>query len=377
MLKKKLIIFGGSFDPIHNGHIKIAKRAFKKVKADKLFFVPCNNHPHDKRISANNEDRIKMLKLGIQGYPRFEICDFEIKRNEISYSIDTINYFKEYYGDYQIYLLIGYDQLLKFKKWHRYEEILEKAKIICHKRNVIKNISDKNEKDNVDTESIEEIYNFLEPNNKNKKELVPHISIGMFFQMNISSSQIRINPKKRYLSPLVLKYINNNGIYAADRLRTVMSEYRFEHSIRVAQLAVDIAKSLKYYPLLKQAYVAGIYHDYAKEFPKEKQENFWTKLKLRYFKYPSWKVIHAPLGAYEVKKRFFIDDIQVLTAIKNHTILTDNSTLSKIIYCADKLDVRKDGQLNNAKKILEVCKKDLDSGLSMINKELEKIGHKE
>lgn len=375
MLKKKLIVFGGSFDPIHNGHIKIAKRAFKKIKADKLFFVPCNNHPHDKRISANNNDRLKMLKLGIKGYPRFEICDFEIKRNEISYSIDTINYFKEYYSDYQIYLLIGYDQLLKFKKWHKYEEILEKAKIICHKRHVIKNINNKIEDNNV--EPLQEIYNVLEPHNKTKSDLVPHISIGMFFQMNISSSQIRTKPKRSYLHPLVLNYINENGIYSVDRLRKVMSDYRFEHSLRVAQLAVDIAKSLKYYPLLKQAYVAGIYHDYAKEFDRKKQESFWTKLKLKYFNYPSWKVIHAPLGAYEIKKRFFIDDIQVLTAIKNHTILDDDSILSKILYCADKLDIRKDGQLNNAKKILDVCKKDLDAGLSMINKELKKIGHKE
>lgn len=377
MLKKKLIVFGGSFDPIHNGHIKIAKRAFKKIKADKLFFVPCNNHPHDKRMSASNEDRLNMLKLGIQGYPRFEICDFEIKRNEISYSIDTINYFKEYYSDYQIYLLVGYDQLLKFKKWHKYEEILEKAKIICHKRNAIKELKTKDKQDKNDNQNIEELDSFLEHNKKSKNDLVPHISIGMFFMMNISSSEIRINPKKRHLNPMVLKYINDNGIYAVDRLREVMSEYRFNHSLRVAQLAVDIAKALKYYPLLKQAYVAGIYHDYAKEFDKEVQESFWTKFKLKYFNYPSWKVIHAPLGAYEIKKRFFIDDIQVLTAIKNHTILEDNSTLSKIIYCADKLDIRKDGQLNNAKKILEVCKKDLDTGLSMINKELNKIGHKE
>lgn len=391
--KKKLIIFGGSFDPIHKGHLKIALRAFKKIKADKLFFVPCNNHPHDKKISASNQDRINMLKLGIKGYPRFEICDFEMKRNQTSYTIDTVNYFKEYYSDYKLYLLIGYDQLLKFKSWHKYEEIIEHAKIICHKRPLISSPTNKNKVENIDElNSHENLAKDLFLDSKQDKDkLVDHISIGAFSLMNISSNQIRIKPKKSHLSIDVLNYINENGIYATNRLKEKLSDYRYEHSCRVADIAVDIAKSLKYYPLLKKAYVAGIYHDYAKEEPKEFQTNWFTLFKIGYlFKYKKqakqeliekgnnssfWKVIHAWLGAYQIKKEFYINDYQVLNAIRNHTIMeTENNVLAKIVYCADKLDIRKDGEIEDRKRLYELCKKDLDKGYNEIVNKLKEKG---
>ncbi len=385
MKKKKIIIFGGSFDPIHKGHIKIALRAFNRIKADKLFFVPCNNHPQNKKMSASNSDRLEMIRLAIKGFPRFEICDFELKRNEISYTIDTINYFKEYYSDYELYLLIGYDQLINFDKWNRYQDILENSRIICYKRFLNK----QNEINNITNDELNTVDNSAQDlslqKEDDKKINIKHISIGTIFRINISSSEIRISPKKRHLSLDVLNYINENGLYAIDRLEKVMSTYRIEHSIRVAEIAVDITKSLKYYPLLKQAYVSAIYHDYAKEFSEKYQTNFWTLFKIGYlFKYKKmynkektenkhknlWKIIHAWLGAYLIKKKFFINDYQVLNAIRNHTILeTDDNILAKIIFCSDKLDVRKDGEISDRKKMYELCKKDINKGyLEILNK---------
>lgn len=426
MKKKKLIIFGGSFDPIHKGHIKIASRAFNKIKADKLFFVPCNNHPDNKKISASNYDRLQMLRLSIKGYPRFEICEFEIKRNEISYTINTINYFKEFYSDYELYLLIGYDQWINFKSWHNYQKILNSVKLICYKRSIqeqtqpsnestnnsdnnqiIQNninqveqvqINVENEKleinNNLKTQQIDDIDNLDKTreinniSNLNTDKPIKYILIGNLFQINISSSKIRTNPKKRHLNHDVLNYINANGLYAVNRLEQVMSDYRLQHSIRVAEIALDITKSLKYYPLLKQAYVAAIYHDYAKEFSEKYQTSVWTLFKIGYlFKYKKlynqkkienkhtslWKVIHAWLGAYLIKKRFYINDYQVLNAIKNHSILeTQDNILAKIIYCADKLDIRKDGEIHDRKKLYELCKKDINKGYIEIFNRLNK-----
>lgn len=344
MNKKKLIIFGGSFDPIHKGHLKIALKAFKKIKANKLFFVPCKNHPQNKHLSASDQQRVDMIKLMIKGINNFEVCEYELGLNDVSYTINTINYFKQEYQDYDLYLLIGYDQLKNFKSWHEYKQILESVKLICHKRKI--------EKDAIIPEDI------------------PFIKIG-FTNIDANSSSLKIYPKSKFLDKEVEKYINENGVYAIDRLKTVMGEYRLEHSIRVADLARKIAKENKYYTLLNKAYVAGLYHDYAKELKEDVILKYARKLKIK--KFPSWKVLHGPVGAYILRKRYNIDDYQILTAIRNHVIPEDKSILVKIIYCADKLDVRVDGELPERNKLIKICKKDINEGFDLVVNKLKEI----
>lgn len=343
---KKLIIFGGSFDPIHKGHIEIAKRAFNKIKANKLIFVPCKNHPDGKILSATDEQRYQMIRLAIKSFPYFEVSRFEIDRKDVSYTIETINQFKQDYKDYQLYLLIGYDQLISFETWYKYDEILDNVKIICHPRRV--------------------------DESKEKEIKFPFIDLK-YLNVNTSSSELRVRPKRKYLDPKVLQYINDNAIYAKDRLIDFgISEYRINHCLRVAKLAKEIAKSLKYYTLLNKAYVAGIYHDYAKEIPKEECLKYARKLKIK--NYVNWKVLHGPIAAYLVEKKFLFEDYQVITAIRHHVqAIGDFSTLTKIVFCADKLDVRKDGEIENRKKLLQLCKKDLNAGFEAIKKVLEKI----
>lgn len=315
MKTKKLIVFGGSFDPVHQGHIKVALKAFKKINANKLFFIPCNkNHPGNKKISASNKERIDMLNLAIKNYPFFEICDYETKLDSKtpSYTINTIRYLKENYGEYELYLLIGYDQLVNFKTWKDYQEILDYVKIICHVRKI----------NNSDLKNVD----------------FPYQKIG-FFNIDASSKELKFKPNKKMLDENVLKYINENAIYARERIEKVMSSYRYEHSLEVAKIAKELAIRFKLYPLVKKAYVAGIYHDYAKDFNKDEVIAIAEK-KLNLYSYPSWKVLHADVGAYLIEKEFMIDDYQILTAIKNHTIPKDYSTLTKLLYVADKIAPR-------------------------------------
>ena len=285
-----------------------------------------------------------MIKLAIANFPLFEISRYEIDRKEISYTIDTIYHIKDNYKDYQLYLLIGLDQLITFENWNKYNEILDNVKIICHPRKVdktmIKNIS----------------FNYI-----NLKSL----------NINTSSTELRSKPNRKYLDSKVLKFINDKGIYARDRLSLMVSDYRWEHCLRVGKIAKELAKSLKYYTLLDKAYVAGVYHDYAKEIPKEECLKYARKLKIK--KFISWKVLHGPIGAYLINKNLLIDDYQVITAVKNHVIPEDFSTLTKIVFCADKLDIRKDGEIENRKKLLELCKKDISAGFDAINVVLKKI----
>lgn len=329
---KKIIVFGGSFDPIHEGHIKIALSAFKKVSADKLFFVPCGElHPTNKIHSANKTQRFEMIKLAISKYSYFEIDDYELNKNEINYSIDTVEYFNRKYSDSEIYLLIGEDQLNNFEKWKDYKKILNICKIITHTRKC---------------------------NNTNvNSEKIPHIKIGIN-NINISSSEIRVKPIKKYVNNEVLEYINKYGIYAVDRLKKVMSKYRLDHSIQVANIARMIANHHNLETLIDKAYVAGIYHDYAKEMDKDFQIKIAEKLKIK--NYPSWKTLHGDVGAYLINRDFFIDDYQVLLAIKNHVIPNDFSTLTKILYIADKIAPRHDSDNDLIKKWNILAKENID-----------------
>lgn len=342
---KKIIIFGGAFNPIHKMHLKIAIKAFKKIHADKLFFVPSGNLVQKQNDFYNNKFILDMVDIAIKDFHFFDICDFEIKNEKSkSFTINTIDYFIKNYPNSKLFLLIGDDQLVNFHTWNDYEQILEKVSIISYKR-----------------------Y-FLRP-----KVNFKYIKLG-YFVKNINSTSLRIKPIRNHLDPLVLKYINKKGLYAIERLKNNVSDYRFQHSLRVKDIALEICSSLKINELLDRCYVASIYHDYCKEMPKDDLEKIAKKLKIR--NYISYKVLHAPVGAFIVQKHFFINDKNVLDAISNHVIPVDESTLTKIIYCADKLDIRKDWVIPNRDKLLELSKINLNEAFLEIKNIIQNIESK-
>jgi len=122
--KMRIGIFGGSFDPVHNGHLKLAESAMEAFNLEKIMFVPCWESPYkDKRMKASVKDRISMLLLGEkEGDYITNFC--EITREGISYTIDTIKYFKERFPKEYICFLFGRDSLKTFKTWKDYKKIL-------------------------------------------------------------------------------------------------------------------------------------------------------------------------------------------------------------------------------------------------------------
>ena len=110
---KNIVLFGGAFDPIHNGHINMAKQASDQLDAD-IFFIPARISVW-KSESAPIEDKIKMVELAINDYPRFHLSRFEADSQEdINYSINTVEFFKKEYPDSKIYYLIGTDHVNSF-----------------------------------------------------------------------------------------------------------------------------------------------------------------------------------------------------------------------------------------------------------------------
>ncbi len=122
---QKIGIFGGAFNPIHNGHINLAKQYMKELLLDKLLFIPTAVPPHKSAIGLESEDdRLNMLNLAIDGIDKFEVSDIEFKRAGKSYTYDTLTELKKIYPSSSFYLIIGADQLFNFDKWYKYKEIL-------------------------------------------------------------------------------------------------------------------------------------------------------------------------------------------------------------------------------------------------------------
>ncbi|MGP1569320.1 MAG: nicotinate-nucleotide adenylyltransferase [Eubacteriales bacterium] len=119
-------LYGGSFDPIHFGHIALARKAKAELSLCEIIFIPTKKQPFKlDKTPASCEDRVNMLKLVIQNEPDFSISMLEIDREGISYTIDTLYSFRTLYKDDTLYyLILGADSFLQIEKWHKSDEIL-------------------------------------------------------------------------------------------------------------------------------------------------------------------------------------------------------------------------------------------------------------
>ncbi|NMB81143.1 MAG: nicotinate (nicotinamide) nucleotide adenylyltransferase [Ignavibacteria bacterium] len=132
-MKNKIGIFGGTFDPIHYGHLITAQYVLEKRDLEKIFFIPCYVSPHKTNlVSSESEHRLNMVKLAISNIPFFDYSDYEIKSEGISYTYNTLLHLSEKYESLE--LIIGYDNLLVFDKWNQPDEIIRLAKLVVMKR---------------------------------------------------------------------------------------------------------------------------------------------------------------------------------------------------------------------------------------------------
>lgn len=131
----KIAIFGGSFNPIHNAHIKLAKRFLDEIALDKVIFVPTFFTPlKDNSEVIAPEHRLNMCNFAVKKYEEFEVSDVEIRRKGMSYSCDTIAYFKEMYPDAEVFFIMGADMFLTLERWHNFEYIFENAILLTAPR---------------------------------------------------------------------------------------------------------------------------------------------------------------------------------------------------------------------------------------------------
>lgn len=126
----KIGLLGGTFDPFHFGHLAAADAAIDCAELDRVIFIPAAQPPHRPPAVASPHQRIEMCRLGIDGEPRFEVSDIELKREGPSYTVDTLAQWRKQEPDDELFLILGWDAAQLFSTWREPEKVRELATIV-------------------------------------------------------------------------------------------------------------------------------------------------------------------------------------------------------------------------------------------------------
>lgn len=131
MNERRVILFGGSFDPVHEGHIRVAEYAREHLGAERAILIAAGRSPHkEQNPLASGEHRMAMLRLAIEGHAGLEASDVEVNRPQPSYTYDTVEHFRNLYGDSTIlYWLLGADLVRDLGTWYRVCELVDHCRI--------------------------------------------------------------------------------------------------------------------------------------------------------------------------------------------------------------------------------------------------------
>ena len=325
--RMKIAIFGGSFDPVHAEHVRIARAAREKLGADKIIVVPAGLPPHkQERHLAPAAARLEMARLAFSGIPGCEVSPYEINAGGTSYTVRTVHRFRERYPQDELYLLVGADMLRDFYSWKQPEEILSMAQLVACGR----------EGDPADFQKEQKRFS--------ARFGKPFIPLG-YTGAAVSSTEVRalcaFGEDVRSLVPAeVADYIDANELYRVGPVRRAL-EYltpaRRKHSLRVALMAAERSASAgvsEYAAVL----AAGL-HDCAKNLPADSPL-------LKGFAPPEEvpaPVLHQYSGAYVAECILGVTDADVLDAIRYHTSGKPEMTaLGKLIFLSDMLEAGRD-----------------------------------
>ena len=347
----KIGIFGGSFNPVHTEHVKIALGAINELNLDKLLVLPTYVSPHKLNASIESgEDRLNMLKIAFKDYLKVEVSDFEVKSEGISYTYLTLLHFKNLYPDATFYLIMGSDMLENFPSWKNPDIIAKNAELVLLNRQGDSNLNDNAIK------AIKKLYD---------KDVIFLKTEGV----NRSSTEIRLRIKldlslDGLLPNGVEEYIKANNLYKKDKyysyVASILPEKRKTHVLGVILTAKRFAKFLG--ESEEKAEMASLLHDIAKY---EDVGKYDTILPPNCTK----DVAHQFIGEHIARTVLGVTDVDILNAIKYHTTGRANmSTLEKIVYIADLIEPSRKYQM--VTYLREVVENNFENGFKISVKEV-------
>ena len=361
----KIGIYGGSFNPIHKGHLTAAQSAAKQLGLDRLFLIPASVPPH-KQLSADSASAQQRLEMTVLATAEMdcqaEVLDIELKRTGKSYTSDTLRALKAQYPDDELWLLMGTDMFLSFHTWHEPDVILSLASLAAFSR----------------TEEGEDAEFAAQEAFLEKTFGANVVTLRNPDVIEISSTEVRVAlPKgdgEEYLTAAVYGYILRHGLYGtkadlqnltAQELRCVALSYlkpkRMAHVLGTEETAVQLAR--RYGADEEEARIAALLHDCTKKLNIEEQLQLCRQYSLQLDEMQQWalKLQHAITGAAVARHVFGVSD-EVYEAIRWHTTgKADMSTLEKVIYLADYIEPTRD--FPGVEELRKAIWEDLDRGL--------------
>lgn len=358
--RRKIGIMGGTFNPIHNGHLQLAEHAYRDYALDEVIFMPSHRPVYKQGIYiVDDRTRVEMIKRAIAGRSYFSISTMELDRGGNTYTIDTMKALREEMPDCELYFLIGADSLFQLETWYKAEELLRITNFLV----AIRNGSTLSQM-KVIAQKLYEKYG---------------TKIGFLSMQNIdiSSSEIRNRiynslDVSKMLPVAVLEYMEEKRLYMnklneiEEKLKNVLKEKRFRHTMGVRYTAAALA--MRHGCDLQKAQLAGLLHDCAKGYSEEELLLLAQEYKLEVSK---WEVraphlLHAKVGAYLAEHVYHVEDAEVLDAIRYHTTGRPSmSELEKIIFIADYIEPNRK-MLEGLPECRKLAFEDLDQAMYQI-----------
>ena len=212
-------IIGGTFNPIHYGHLRIAQELADALSLDEVRFIPSANPPHKTQPDVSAKHRAAMVKLAIADNPTFTLDERELKRKGASYTFDTLQSLREELGnEISICLLMGSDAFVKFNTWHRWNELLGLCHIV-----LVNRPTNKSQPNTLQEALADELQTLLQNHySEHNQDLTDfpagHITMQAVTALHISATAIRerlkLDKSVKYLSPdVVINYIAQHHLY--------------------------------------------------------------------------------------------------------------------------------------------------------------------
>ena len=353
-------IYGGTFDPVHNGHIQAAKIIMRELSLDRIYFVAaCDTPLKASQSETSGILRFKMLKAALKNEKDFTASDVELKRGGKSYTVDTLAYFKKMFPYAEIFFIVGGDRLADFSKWHCPEKIMNLCSLVAvRRRNTVKD------------------YALLEEDIE--KSFGGKVYISEAYGPDVSSTEIRERVYDAlpiaHLMPMDAELmVYENALYFPveiksiyEKLRQDLNGYRLKHTLLTVREAIELG--FRHGVDTKKARLAAILHDCVK---------FDVPMMIQYAEEHGFKItdeelmnpylIHARMGAAAAEKEYGINDPEILNAISRHTLGSGDMTkLDKVIYLADKLEPSR--QYRKITALKQLASQDLDAAVIAVMK---------
>lgn len=348
----RIAMFGGTFNPPHNGHIAAAKACVEQLNLDELIFIPTAIPPHKAlpALTATADERLEMTRLASQLVPSSRVSDMELARGGASFTSDTLQSLRESYPDDQMWIIIGTDMAETFEGWHQPQKICDLARLAL----VVRGEGEK--------ERISSCAQRI------KEKFGARIDIIDNTPLEMSSTEAR-GGNSDELPQKVRSYISDKCLYVdIDALRRKvkgrLSEKRFLHTVGCEEMAVKLAQI--YGGEERLCRVAALLHDITKELSLTQQLNLCEKWSIIH-DYDSDNidaVIHADTAAAMAEHEFGFGT-RVCSAIRKHTVGAEEMSLEdKIVFVADACEENR--TYPEADKVREIAYSDLDEAIKYI-----------